>query len=276
LTASTNFRAEPAGARPRRCIWRKPSSGGSRASRPLPAVVISVALGLGATLIYLALGEILIRVATHSPLLELPDFRAARGERNNLNQAIEYEPLVGWILKPFLASKDFNTIEYGLRSNGSAATRGRLDGILAVGSSFTAGSEVPDGDTWPAHLERLVGLPVNNAGVGNYSADQIILRAEQLMPALKPKIVVVDLLADNILGAGYSSYAFPKPYFTIEKGGLAAHNQPVPQLDEPVREAFEIKAWLARSILLDRFMTAFFPDQWFSSSRGGFVRTNSD
>jgi hypothetical protein len=235
-----------------------------------------LAFGVAATLIYLVIGEILVRLATHSPLLEFPDFRAARGERNNLNQAIEYEPLVGWTLKPFLATQDFNTIEYGLRSNGGAETRGRLDGIMAVGSSFTAGSEVPDGDTWSAHLERLVGLPVNNAGVGNYSADQIIMRAEQLMPVLRPKLILVDLLADNILGAGYSSYAFPKPYFLVEKGELVAHNQPVPLPSEPVHDPFAIKAFLAHSIIIDRFMTAFFSDQWFSSNRGGFTRTNSD
>lgn len=66
--------------------------------------------------------------------------------------------------------------------------------MIAVGDSFTAGSEVADAETWPAQLERLIDGPVINAGVGGYGTDQMILRSESLLPVLQPSAVVVGIL----------------------------------------------------------------------------------
>jgi hypothetical protein len=250
-------------------------SGGPQGQRLL-ALARSFALVIATFATLFAAGEILLRVAVHAPLTRLVDLRALRGQGASQNLAVEYDPLLGWRHRPFITSKGFNTIERGLRSNGAGVTVARMGGILAVGSSFTAGSEVDDNETWPAQLERLTGRAVQNAGQGGFSADQVVLNAEKLMPILKPDTIVVDLLADNILGAAYTSYGWPKPYFTVKAGRLVAHNNPVPDVMTNAAEPTPVKDILARSALVDRFMSAFFLDDWLSSSRSIFTKANID
>jgi hypothetical protein len=224
----------------------------------------------------LFIAEVAIRLTTRTPIFDFSDLRTARATQNNVNTAIEYDDLLGWRLRPFIASKGFNTIEYGIRSNGPSNAHVRKGGILAVGSSFTAGSEVNDNESWSAHLEALLGNPVTNAGQGGYSADQIILLAERMIPLLQPEVVVVDLLADNILGVGYSSYGMAKPFFTVENAKLVLHNHPVPNTVETGAQSSDGKWILARSIVVDRFMSAFFSDFWFTGGRSTFKRTGVD
>jgi len=71
---------------------------------------------------------------------------------------------------------------------------------------------------------------VVNAGVGGWAADQIVLRAEELAPVLKPHTIVVSFLADDILRAGFRVYGSAnKPWFDIDANGdLVRHNKPVP------------------------------------------------
>src|SRR5262249_53261014 len=123
-------------------------------------VIVSACVLLIATLVYLLLGEMGIRIAIHAPLLEFRDFRHERGAKT-VNRAVEYDSWLGWHLKPFLATQGFNTLEYGFRSNGGGHTEVLPGGVLAVGSSFTAGSGVNDDQTWPAHLQQITGWNVN-------------------------------------------------------------------------------------------------------------------
>ena len=230
-----------------------------------------------ATLVYLLLGEMGIRIAIHAPLLELRDFRHERGAKT-INRAIEYDSHLGWQLKPFLANPGFHTLEYGFRSNGGMHNKVLPGGVLAVGSSFTAGSEVNDDETWPAHLEQITGWNVNNAGNGAFVADQIIMNGERLLAIIHPQVLVVDLIPDNIVGASYTAYGWPKPYYTVEHDELVAHNQPVPTHPEPGadRDRFGIKPFLGHFAAVDQFMAAFFADSWFSSDGTSFATVNND
>ena len=45
-----------------------------------------------------------------------------------------------------------------------------------AGDSFTQGNEVSDQDTYPAELERILGVPTANLGVSGYGPDQALLR----------------------------------------------------------------------------------------------------
>lgn len=257
-------------------LWRRRSSFGAQRSRAHASTFLeSLAIGSLAALAYFGLVELAVRTAIHAPLLEDRDFRHDRAARN-VNQAVEYDSLLGWRLKPFIATKGFNTIEYGFRSNGETGAAAKQGGVLAVGSSFTAGSEVADEETWPAHLEQLTGWPVNNAGQGGYQADQIMLLAEQLIPIIHPQVIVVDLIPDNIVGNGYSSYGWWKPYFTIDNGELVHHNLPVPLMSDPGRDRLGIKPFLGHFAAVDQFMTAFFSDSWFSSDGVRFVTVKTD
>lgn len=157
----------------------------------------------------------------------------------------EYDPLLGWVLSSHMPGNGMSTLEHGIRRN-SDETEIRKGGILAVGDSFTAGSEVVDAETWPAHLERLTGLPVINGAAGGYGVDQIVLRIEQLLPIVEPSVILVGMLDQDIFRCGLSSGGKPKPYFQIENGALVLHNNPVPIQHKGVvaRAWADIKAML--------------------------------
>ena len=80
-----------------------------------------------------------------------------------------------------------------------------------------------DEGTWPAHLERMTGVPVLNGAVGGYATDQIIMRAEQPLPLVRPKTLIVGFLEKISHRSGHSSFGASKPYFTLENGGLVYH-----------------------------------------------------
>ncbi len=139
----------------------------------------------------------------------------------------EYDPLLGWRLAPNLPGPGLRTLEHGIRVN-SDETEVRTGGILAAGDSFTAGSEVVDADTWPAQLERLTGIPVLNAGCGGWGVDQIVMRLEQLIPVVQPRLVLLGMLDQDITRCNYSWGGKPKPYFLVENGELVLKHNPVP------------------------------------------------
>lgn len=86
--------------------------------------------------------------------------------------------------------------------------------IVAFGDSMTEGYAVGDDETWPAALERLTHRPVLNAGVRGYDLDQMVLRAERLVPELNPSTVVLAFIADDISRTALAVRDFrSKPYF---------------------------------------------------------------
>lgn len=141
----------------------------------------------------------------------------------NVNQ---YDPLLGWRLADNLTG-GIATLDYGIRKNG-AETEIRKGGILAVGDSFTAGSEVADHESWPAHLERLLGEPVLNGATGGWGVDQIVLRIETLIPLVDPRLILLGILDQDITRCCYSHGGKPKPYFMVADGELSLRHNPVP------------------------------------------------
>ena len=117
---------------------------------------------------------------------------------------------------------------------------------------------------------------MNNAGQGGYQADQIVLLAEQLLPLIRPQVVVVDLIPGAIIGTGYASSGWPKPYFTIENGDLAIHNSPVPQSQAASSDRRGIKWYLGHFAVLDQFMATFFANFWFTADGNSFVTVETD
>jgi hypothetical protein len=257
--------------------WMLRQRAGKTRKSTIGRCVESITLLLAATLVYLLLGELGVRIATHAPLLEFRDFRHERGAKT-INSAVAYDSILGWRLRPYIQTESFNTLEYGFRSNGDGRDKVLSGGILVVGSSFTAGSEVTDAETWPAQLQQITNRNVNNGGQGNYSADQIIMIGEELIRIVHPQVLIVDLIPDNILGVKYSSYAWPKPYFTVERGALLQHNVPVPEAPEFAinYDPFGIKQFLGHFVVADQFMNAFFADAWFSSDKQRFIRAIND
>ncbi len=210
------------------------------AATQLAGPLANLGLSVGAIAVTLVVGEAAIRIARGVPLLAFDNLVTPRADLLARFTANDFDPVLGWVLAPNRGADTngaFTTGAHGVRMNGKAIVPVPRRAILAVGDSFTAGSEVINHESWPALLEVLLGEPVVNAGVGGYASDQIVLRAETLLPALAPQAVIVSFFMDDILRAGYATYGGAnKPYFTVADGALVAHNNPVPRFTGSLRE----------------------------------------
>jgi hypothetical protein len=206
--------------------------------------------------------EIGLRLWHHVPLLQLNNRRGG-GETNNLRSDIRYDSLLGWSVKDHLDTPRVHTVEHGIRRNSPAQARPRPDGILVVGASFTWGGEVVDGEAWPAQLEAMIDLPVDNAAVPAFAVDQIVMRAEQLLPVMRPRLLLLGFTRLSIDWNGLALHTMPKPYFTVDRGELSVHNVPVPTFREA--DPFEpLIGALAYSHVLDRVMDRLDPGGFYS------------
>jgi hypothetical protein len=98
---------------------------------------------------------------------------------------------------------------------------------------------VNDDETWPAHLERLLGQRVLNAGMSAYGIDQMVLRAERLVPRWKPSVVVLSLFSDDVTRTAFSVHYRWKPVFHLEEDELRLTRLTLPhppgtELEEPL------------------------------------------
>jgi hypothetical protein len=198
------------------------------------------------TLVPLLVAELLARTIDGKPLLAMRNWFAERNAMFTATIENVHDPILGWIPKPNLklnpqdSARSINTGPYGIRGNrpeaGNAAAP-PTGTILAVGDSFTFGTEVGDRFTWPAYLEGMIGRPVLNAGVPGYGTDQIVLRAESLIPVLKPAKLIVSFFQADFERAALKVFSGAnKPYFTVENESLVLHNVPVPPYTGRLRE----------------------------------------
>jgi hypothetical protein len=247
----------------------------SEAPSPTPAARSSrranVALLLISVLAPVLAIEIGYRLMAGLPLLKLANWRTEHVVTVNLGElkAIA-DPVLGWTNKSVSYNEDgYTTIEYGVRKNFDE-TAIRTGGMLAAGDSFTEGWEVKDHETWPAVVEKLTSVPVINAGTGGYGADQTILRAEQMLPIVKPKILLIGFHEVAIWRAGHSVFGAPKPYFILENGELQYHP---PQFVEPhekgtrgSRPGYGVREALGYSAFADYLLTRLNPNFWHGDS----------
>lgn len=144
----------------------------------------------------------------------------------------------------------------GLRRNGPGpavdADPAGAAPVLVTGDSYTHGDDVTDRETWPAHLERLLGRPVLNGGVSGYGFDQSVLRAEALAATRKPAAIVVAFIADDINRTEmHRIWGAEKPYFDIDNDRLALRNVPVPLPPDPRATLSIWQRTLGYSFLID-------------------------
>ena len=123
---------------------------------------------------------------------------------------------------PTTARRASASMPTGFRRSAAISRRKRMPEeriVLAVGDSFTFGDEVRDDETWPAHLQQLLGRRVLNAGVSGYGFDQIVMRAERVVADKHPSAVVVSFIADDVLRTEMRRrWGAEKPYFDIQTG----------------------------------------------------------
>ena len=184
--------------------------------------------------------------------------------RQNTGVVVHDERL-GWRLATdvYVAGGAFTTGPHGLRMNANAVRPPQPGGILAVGDSFTAGAGVRDDEAWPAQLERMIAQPVHNAAAGGWGVDQMVLRAEQLMPELRPRVVIVSILAQDSLRNAYEVFGGAhKPYFVTDHDTLSLRGVPVPRSTAPPLELGLTRRVAGHSFLVHSIMMRARPAQW--------------
>ncbi|MEA2939402.1 MAG: hypothetical protein QOC56_2906 [Alphaproteobacteria bacterium] len=248
-----------------------PGSGETGTGRGPARSLLSAKVGLvlASALVSLVIIEVGFRLAAGLPVFKLANWRTEQVVMNTLGERALVDPVLGWTLKPWNQSDDYSTIDHGIRRSFDE-TAVRTGAILAVGDSYTEGWEVDDDESWPAYLEKFTGVPVVNAGVGGYGTDQIVLRAEQMLAVVKPKILLVGFLEYDIFRAGHSVFGAPKPYFTLANGELRYHppgrielrrpGGPLSSLAETLRDP------LGYSAAADYVLARLHPSYWYSTS----------
>jgi hypothetical protein len=245
----------------------EPSPAPGKRSARLSVRSGNVALALISTLVSLLAIEIGYRVVAELPVLKLANWRTEQVVMVNLGELKAVpDPLLGWTNKASSYNEDgYSTLEYGVRKNFEETTI-RTGGMLAAGDSFTEGWDVKDDESWPAVVEKLTTVPVVNAGTGGYGTDQTILRAEQMLPIVKPKILLIGFHEIAIVRAGFSTFGAPKPYFTLENGELRYHS---PTIAEPRQTntlgwamVRELREALGYSAFADYLLSRLNPNFW--------------
>ena len=234
---------------------------------------INLVLAIASTLVGLVVVEIGYRAVAGLPLFRLANWRVERVVVSRLLDRTVVDPVLGWTVKPHYRSVEHNTLDLGVRRNFDE-TDLRKGGILAVGDSFTEGWEVDDDESWPAYLERLLGQPVVNAGIGGYGTDQIVLRAEQLLPVVAPKTLIVGFLDFDIVRTAHSHFAAPKPWFSLEGGALRYHPPAPLDAERAFGNLAAFGRWsrdgLGYSAALDHVLARLAPGYWYSAGQGDY------
>lgn len=240
------------------------------------SLILNSSLILGSLIFGVLIGELVFRLISNVSLAEFRNWRDSRVTK--LGAFVDYDPLIGWSMKEFLSAPEImlTTTQYGIRLNAEGKYDVPQGSILAVGDSFTAGSETYDAGTWPAHLEQMLGQRVLNAGVGGYGVDQIVLRAERLIPILNPRSLIVGLLDQDILRVAYSRYGAEKPFYTLGPDGLKLNNVPVPRPQILTDTSASVKTILGYSYLLD-FVLSNYAGTWYSPKNSNpYKQVNTD
>jgi hypothetical protein len=236
--------------------------------RPLARGAFRFALACAATVPAFATIELGYRLHSQRPVLVLDDWRAGRISELEFGERGMFDPALGWAPREDYRSDGYNTLDHGIRRN-FCEEEVRTGGILAVGDHFTdGGSEIKDGETWPAILERMTGQPVLNGGVAGYGSDQIVMRAEQLLPLVEPVTLVVGLLSESIARAGLASFGASKPYHTLDQGRLVYHAPIRRESGEEGQSAWRARTRdvLGHSAVLDVVLSRVTPGYWLGKA----------
>jgi len=176
----------------------------------------------------------------------------------NVSRAI-HDPRLGFVGRPNHTTTD--GVSYDARSlRRTPAPEGLAlaePPILVLGDSYAHGDEVTDRETWPAQLQSLLGRRVLNGGMSAYGIDQMVLRAEILVPEAKPAAIVMSFIADDLRRTEMKRvWGAEKPYFELVNGALVERNVPVPPPPDPKQTLDFWRILLGRSVLVDTVLEA--------------------
>ena len=111
------------------------------------------------------------------------------------------DPVLGWRYRASFAGERDTVSAQGLRSS-RRYEQERTEGtvrIAAFGDSFVYGTEVANGEDWPAQLEALEPrAEVLNYGVGGYGLDQAYLRFVHEGETFAPDVILIGFVLDDL------------------------------------------------------------------------------
>ena len=151
-----------------------------------------------------------------------------------------YDPHLGWD-RDIRGDRIRGEKHYPLRK---AADNYR---IVAIGDSFTYGTDVDTDESFPAHLERMLcNTEALNMGVPGFGIDQAVLKYQIHGKAFAPDTVILGVFPDDYERTSVPFHAFSKPWIRPDKDGTyPVTNQPVPP---PQAELERIRSEEAREL----------------------------
>ena len=235
-----------------------------RASVAKPRTAIRWVGSLGLVLASLVAGVVLLEIGCRllrgpEALLEwrnlVLDSRIAARKDQEREQISSYvhDPALGFLNRPGYASPKLNHDREGFRLMPPLpANAVPAPPILATGDSYTKGDEVADAESWPAGLQSILGWRTINAGVGAFGLDQTVLFTERLARQLKPAVLVLGFIADDVRRSEMNrQWGREKPYFERVGAQLVLRNVPVPPSPDPRDTLSLLEAAVGWSVLLD-------------------------
>jgi len=172
-------------------------------------------LNLSLLLTGLVAGALVVEAATRLLSLRLLDLS---------HPDVVFDPEIGWVQREGRTSLRKNEdneevavegTSLGIRKPSRAYRSQDVDNILVIGDSFTAGTQLPFDDTFPARLEvllreRLPRVQVINAGVDGYDLAQGYHLARRLWNSFRPRALLVAVYLGNDL-IDYVADGFARP-----------------------------------------------------------------
>jgi hypothetical protein len=239
-----------------------------RLARNTALVVVSCAISL------LAL-EVAVRLLDGVSIFSMQNF--VDRELDEIKKSAEmpmYDARLGWLPMPMTSWNfprgAYTHGEYGVRMSGPQFVPLQQGTILMVGDSFGEGAGVDNDEAWPAQLERALDTQVIDAAVGGFALDQIVLRAESLLPLLNPRVLLVETRLEygNSVDRMSVVGGLPKPYFTVQNGELMLQNVPVPKLASSSHEIGWTRAVFGYSYFVQYVITRLNLLQWWIKPNG--------
>ena len=115
------------------------------------------------------------------------------------------------------------------------------------------GEEVDDEETFPAYLQDFLDHRVLNGAVAGYDIDQMVLRAEMLVPLLRPELLILSFIGDDVRRSQERVlWGIEKPYFDVVGDKLELRK--VPLLRPEVRPVDAFRRIAGYSFLVDVMM----------------------
>jgi len=114
-----------------------------------------------------------------------------------------FDPDLGWVRKPDTEGREKGAggeVVFHIDSSGARAAPGGKDApaAAAFGDSYVFCRQVADEETWEAQTARISGLGVMNFGVGNYGADQALLRYERTELPPSVRVAILGFVPETI------------------------------------------------------------------------------